>query len=272
MGIQFSSESELNIREIKEYLKGKIPTYMIPNRIVQLRELPMTNNGKIDRKKLYLQKNNSNQTEKKEECIDDLEKRIERIWCEVIGCQNIGRNDDFYSIGGDSLLIAQAISKMIQNLPEAKNWKWDALMMEMMKNATIRGIAEKLQNNFVTKSEKKENVPEISPFITFKDAEGDCKKARVLFHAGTGTLSSYKELLPYLANISAPCDLLCGFNFGSFDKYLERDTDSLIIETAKVYADILEEHPAEEYILIGYCVGGWLALETARILVEKGKM
>lgn len=271
MGIQFSSESELNIREIKEYLKGKIPTYMIPNRIVQLRELPMTNNGKIDRKKLYLQKNNSNQTEKKEECIDDLEKRIERIWCEVIGCQNIGRNDDFYSIGGDSLLIAQAISKMIQNLPEAKNWKWDALMMEMMKNATIRGIAEKLQNNFVTKSEKKENVPEISPFITFKDAEGDCKKARVLFHAGTGTLSSYKELLPYLANISAPCDLLCGFNFGSFDKYLERDTDSLIIETAKVYADILEEHPAEEYILIGYCVGGWLALETARILVEKGK-
>ena len=56
MGIQFSSESELNIREIKEYLKGKIPTYMIPNRIVQLRELPMTNNGKIDRKKLYLQK------------------------------------------------------------------------------------------------------------------------------------------------------------------------------------------------------------------------
>ena len=114
-------------------------------------------------------------------------------------------------------------------------------------------------------------VPEISPFITFKDAEGDCKKARVLFHAGTGTLSSYKELLPYLANISAPCDLLCGFNFGSFDKYLERDTDSLIIETAKVYADILEEHPAEEYILIGYCVGGWLALETARILVEKGK-
>ena len=49
-----------------------------------------------------------------------MEKRIERIWCEVIGCQNIGRNDDFYSIGGDSLLIAQAISKMIQNLPEAK--------------------------------------------------------------------------------------------------------------------------------------------------------
>lgn len=84
-----------------------------------------------------------------------MEKRIERIWCEVIGCQNIGRNDDFYSIGGDSLLIAQAISKMIQNLPEAKNWKWDALMMEMMKNATIRGIAEKLQNNFVTKVKKR---------------------------------------------------------------------------------------------------------------------
>lgn len=203
------------------------------------------------------------------EPLDDLENRIKNIWCEIIGCKEIGRDEDFYSVGGDSLLVAQTISQMMQKLPETKGWKWDALMMALMKNATIKGIAEVLRGKISeTTEEKSENI---SPFISFKEPEKDCEKAKILFHAGTGTLSSYKDLLPYLAKSSRESELLGGFNFGSFEEYLNRDVDSLIIDTAKRYADILEKISTNQYILIGYCVGGWIAFETARILVERGK-
>ena len=116
----------------------------------------------------------------------------------------------------------------MQKLPETKGWKWDALMMALMKNATIKGIAEVLRGKISeTTEEKSENI---SPFISFKEPEKDCEKAKILFHAGTGTLSSYKDLLPYLAKSSRESELLGGFNFGSFEEYLNRDVDSLIID------------------------------------------
>ncbi len=270
MEVQFSSENDLDINEIESYLKTKVPEYMIPSKIIELNEFPMSSNGKIDRKKLSIREEKYRKDKVNEvEPLDDLENRIKNIWCEIIGCKEIGRDEDFYSVGGDSLLVAQTISQMMQKLPETKGWKWDALMMALMKNATIKGIAEVLRGKISeTTEEKSENI---SPFISFKEPEKDCEKAKILFHAGTGTLSSYKDLLPYLAKSSRESELLGGFNFGSFEEYLNRDVDSLIIDTAKRYADILEKISTNQYILMGYCVGGWIAFETARILVERGK-
>lgn len=271
MEIRFFEEDNLNIEEIKNCLKTQIPEYMIPSKIIEVNEFPMTNNGKIDRKKISMNKENAEKNRDKVEYLDDLENRIKEIWCEVIGHNNIKKDDDFYAVGGDSLLIAQTISQMIQKLPEAKGWKWDSLMMALMKNATIKGIAEILRKKDSRIIEKEKKITDTSPFIVFKEPEKKCEKVRVIFHAGTGTLSSYKELLPYLLKLSKDTDLLGGFNFGSFEEYLNRDIDNLIKDTAQRYADILEEISTEQYILIGYCVGGWIAFETARILVEKGK-
>lgn len=270
MEVQFSSENDLDINEIESYLKTKVPEYMIPSKIIELNEFPMSSNGKIDRKKLSIREEKYRKDKVNEvEPLDDLENRIKNIWCEIIGCKEIGRDEDFYSVGGDSLLVAQTISQMMQKIPETKGWKWDALMMALMKNATIKGIAEVLRGKISEITEEKSE--NISSFISFKEPEKDCEKAKILFHAGTGTLSSYKDLLPYLAKSSRESELLGGFNFGSFEEYLNRDVDSLIIDTAKRYADILEKISTNQYILMGYCVGGWIAFETARILVERGK-
>ena len=274
MEIDFKQNNDLNISRVGSYLKTKLPEYMIPSKIVQLNEFPITSNGKIDRNKLSKRKEENNKGRIiKEENLNDLEKRIRDIWCEVIGSNEIEKDEDFYSAGGDSLLIAQTVSLMIQKLPEAKAWEWDSLMMEMMKNATIEGIAGILREKTITKTVRKTEIKteSISPFISFKDPEGKCKTARILFHAGTGTLSSYKELLPYLVDLSKAEDLLAGFNFGSFEEYLGRNVDTLITDTARVYADILEKISAEQYIMIGYCVGGWIAFEAAKILIERGK-
>ena len=68
---------------------------------------------------------------------------------------------------------------------------------------------------------------------------------------------SYKDLLPYLAKSSRESELLGGFNFGSFEEYLNRDVDSLIIDTAKRYADILEKN-FNESVHINWLLCWWL--------------
>ena len=57
------------------------------------------------------------------------------------------------------MLVAQTISQMMQKIPETKGWKWDALMMALMKNATIKGIAEVLRGKISEITEEKsENI------------------------------------------------------------------------------------------------------------------
>ena len=272
MVVKFNRQYKLKIESVKEYLRSQLPEYMVPDKIIILDEIPMTNNGKIDRKTLKraLCKYNSKVEEVKlEEELDDLEMQIKNIWCEVVGCKNISKKDDFYSVGGDSLLVAQVTSRMLQELKEAEGWEWDRLMVELMKNATISGIAESLRKNIDKKKEAKKNT-NVSPLVKFKEVEGKAGITKVLFHAGTGTLSSYKELLPYLAQQCEENTALIGFNFGDADEYLERSIDTFITDSAQVYADVLMEQETEEIELIGYCVGGWIAFETAKILVEKG--
>ncbi|NFA58890.1 amino acid adenylation domain-containing protein [Clostridium sporogenes] len=273
MIVKFNKQYSLQEESIKEYLNSQVPEYMVPGKIIFLNELPMTNNGKIDRKLLkntlakYENKFKENEIEEE---LDDLEFQIKNIWCEVIGCKNIRKNDDFYSVGGDSLLVAQVTSRMLQELEEAEGWEWDRLMVELMKNATISKIASRLRESTdkkPTHSKKKTNV---SPLVEFKEADGKAVTIRVLFHAGTGTLSSYKELLPYLAEQCDDNEALLGFNFGNAEDYLGRSVDTFIIDSAKAYADILMEQETEKFEVIGYCVGGWIALETAKVLVEKG--
>lgn len=274
MVARFNNECILNEEDIKNHLSGEVPQYMIPGKIIILNELPMTSNGKIDRKFL---KNALDKYEKEvkeievEEELDELEIKIKNIWCEVIGCKNIRKDDDFYSVGGDSLLVSQVTSKMLQELEEAQGWEWDRLMVELMKNATISKIASSLREKGDKKVESKvKKSNKVSSLVKFKEVKGKAKTTKVLFHAGTGTLSSYRELLPYLASNCLENEALLGFNFGDAEEYLAREVDSFIIQSAKAYADILMNEDTEKFELIGYCVGGWIALETAKILVERG--
>lgn len=276
MVVRFNNEFLLGEEEVKNHLKKEVPEYMVPGKIIILKELPVTNNGKIDRKLLKKVLDNCEEEIKEvgmEEELDPLELKIKNIWCEVIGCKNIKKDDDFYSIGGDSLLVSQVTSKMLQELEEAKNWEWDRLMVELMKNATISGIASSLREKSVKRTEESKKIHEankVSSLVKFKEAKGKAAITKVLFHAGTGTLSSYRELLPYLANNTLENEALLGFNFGDSQEYLERKVDTFIIDSAKAYADILMKEETEKFELIGYCVGGWIALETAKILVERG--
>ncbi|MDJ0728438.1 MAG: condensation domain-containing protein [Crocosphaera sp.] len=96
---------------LRDYLKTKLPNYMVPTGIIFLEALPRTANGKIDTKALpELQSAifNSDQSTPPETSV---EKTLAEIWSEVLGLDTIGIDDNFFELGGDSILSIQITSK-----------------------------------------------------------------------------------------------------------------------------------------------------------------
>ena len=99
--------------ELTEYASGKLPSYMVPDTIMLLDTLPLTPNGKIDRKALPAPKLSVGSV--KTELIppdSDLEKSLVGIWAELLNHENIGIHDNFFEVGGNSLLVVKLQSEL----------------------------------------------------------------------------------------------------------------------------------------------------------------
>jgi aryl carrier-like protein len=103
-------EKEFNTGELRDSLRHKLPEYMVPQMYVELKELPLTPNGKLDRKHLpkpqpveAANKYVSPRTAEEEVLCD--------IWAEVLKLESVGIQDNFFEIGGDSILAIQAITR-----------------------------------------------------------------------------------------------------------------------------------------------------------------
>ncbi|UOE58644.1 amino acid adenylation domain-containing protein [Priestia filamentosa] len=102
-----------NVGAWREYLKAKLPSYMVPSGFVTMEAIPLTANGKVDHDALPLpeeEKINS-------ECVapqSSNEKKLATIWKQVLGVKRVGIYDNFFEIGGDSILSIQIISQASQ--------------------------------------------------------------------------------------------------------------------------------------------------------------
>ncbi len=99
--------------ELKVHLKKKLPDFMIPSTLVALPALPMTPNGKVDRRALRAPEWARPELEVAYEAPrDEVEARIAAIWCEVLGVPRVGIRDVFFDLGGHSLLATQVVSRL----------------------------------------------------------------------------------------------------------------------------------------------------------------
>ncbi len=129
--------SQPNADTLQEFLKRKIPDYMIPGALVVLDKFPLTPNGKIDRKALP----SSDTTRPTASPAvtpprTPEEIKLAEIWREVLKVEDIGVHDSFFKIGGHSLLAMQAISRM------SKSFAVDLSLRSIFEAPTIAGIAE----------------------------------------------------------------------------------------------------------------------------------
>ena len=109
---------DVDLAELRDNLTEQIPEYMVPSDFVGLDQLPVLANGKLDRQALVdlaIKKNASQQRLKKiRPPSNQIQKRIQQIWEQVLGIDTIGIDDSFFDLGGDSILSIRIVSKMLQ--------------------------------------------------------------------------------------------------------------------------------------------------------------
>ncbi|MCK5687316.1 amino acid adenylation domain-containing protein, partial [bacterium] len=107
----FESETIPESKVLAGYLSALLPEYMVPSAFVHMDKIPLSANGKIDRKRLPEPEFKSDE-DSYTAPRNELEAKICSVWQDVLGHENIGINDDFFRLGGDSILSIQIVSRM----------------------------------------------------------------------------------------------------------------------------------------------------------------
>ncbi|WP_272040588.1 non-ribosomal peptide synthetase, partial [Paenibacillus sp. JJ-100] len=112
----YEADCELSTVELKSILSRELPSYMIPAYLIQLERLPLTTNGKVDRRSLPAPEDSLQPDEELVLPRTPLEVRLAGIWQSVLGMERIGIHDNFFDLGGHSLRATTLVSKVHQEL------------------------------------------------------------------------------------------------------------------------------------------------------------
>ncbi|MEV4314210.1 non-ribosomal peptide synthase/polyketide synthase [Actinocrispum sp. NPDC049592] len=99
--------------DLRGWLKGILPDYMVPSAFVELDELPLTQSGKVDRRALPVPEFSAEDS-RYVAPRNQIELDLARIWAEVLGVARVGVHDNFFGLGGDSILSIQVVSRARQ--------------------------------------------------------------------------------------------------------------------------------------------------------------
>ncbi|MET3498349.1 amino acid adenylation domain-containing protein, partial [Variovorax boronicumulans] len=107
---------DVQAQALREQLASRLPEYMVPAAYVQLQALPLTPNGKLDRRALPAPGDAAYGTRAFEPPLGPIEETLAEIWQDLLGLERIGRADNFYHKGGQSLLAMQVVSRVRRDL------------------------------------------------------------------------------------------------------------------------------------------------------------
>ncbi|TBV11413.1 non-ribosomal peptide synthase/polyketide synthase [Stutzerimonas kirkiae] len=234
---------------LREHLRGCLPDYMVPAQIMVLESLPVSPNGKLDRKalpepdfdgreELYVAPRNA------------LEEELSRIWAEVLGVERIGVTDNFFERGGDSLRSLKVISKVRALKIEGFELKLRDLMARPS-IAELSGFGD--------------SAAQLNPLLLLNR---QVASATPLFciHAGFGTVFDYEPVARRLDGVCSVYGLQCRMllDLGWRDESLA----AMAIDYAQY---IRQAQPYGPYRLMGWSLGGILAVLVAAELEQQGQ-
>ncbi|MEC9374789.1 MAG: amino acid adenylation domain-containing protein, partial [Pseudomonadota bacterium] len=128
---------------LRQNLIQKLPEYMVPSAFVELESLPLTPNGKIDRNALPRPDWRELNTTEYVAPRTPIEETLVEIWKELLNVEKVGVHDDFFMLGGHSLLGTQLIARIRDTLNN------DLALRALFESPTISGIAAAMQKNYV---------------------------------------------------------------------------------------------------------------------------
>ncbi|RAP29427.1 Bacitracin synthetase 3 (BA3) [Brevibacillus laterosporus] len=233
----FVAEEELELTDLRKYVAKELPGYMVPTYFVQLLELPITANGKVDKRALPEPQRVGIATKEYVAPRNMTEGQLVAIWQEVLEVEPIGITDHFFEIGGHSLKAMHLISKVYEYMQE------ELPLHLVFQHPTIEKMAE-----FILHKQYEQHAGH--PILLNKET------IRPVFSfTPIGAHSTfYQKLAEEIHDIS-----LYSFDFIEEDNRIEQ------------YANAIVQIDAEgPYTLVGYSSGGNLAFEVAKELESQG--
>ena len=131
----FTSAEGIDSRAVREHLRQALPAYMVPGHLIQLARMPLTPNGKVD-KRLLPQPENIDAPERQVADLPrgEVEAAIARTWADVLDRPSIGRLDNYFDLGGDSIRAIQIASRLRQA-------GWSLRVRDLFLHPTIADLA-----------------------------------------------------------------------------------------------------------------------------------
>lgn len=123
-------------QELRDFLKQKLPAHMVPFAYIQMDSLPLTVNGKIDRNQLPPPAESAPQNP--DSASNPLERQIIDIWSRVLDLRHVGAGDNFFDLGGDSLLLAAVHTRLQTEL------NVDIPITDLFEFPTVRSLTRRL--------------------------------------------------------------------------------------------------------------------------------
>ncbi|WP_131787849.1 non-ribosomal peptide synthetase [Protofrankia symbiont of Coriaria ruscifolia] len=266
----------LTAGELTRHVGSHLPDYMIPTAWQVLDALPLTANGKVDRSTLrrWLPRGGGagDVAARSGEPVGALERQLAELWAELLGVERVGRHEDFFALGGDSLLVARLVGQVRERLPDVVALEWEVVLRHMLRAPTVAALATFLRGATGREPAAKGDQEKVSPVVPLHGAglESAGGPVTVLVHAGTGTVMPYRALITEIRRRSAGTTALVGLEIPRLADYLGGEPTGQIEALAASYARSLLELGPRDLHLVGYCLGGLIAIEVARGLAEAG--
>ncbi len=239
-------KNKLPISELRNYLKQKLPEFMVPSAFMLIDNLPITPNMKVDRQELS--KIKLARPEMKDSFVapsNSVEKAIADIWCQVLDLERIGVHDNFFELGGNSLLAVRLFNEIEKGFGET-------LPLATLFQA---GTVEQLSNIISSKSWS----PPWSSLVPIQP-EGS-KLSFFCVHGAGGNILIYHSLAKHLGTKQP----FYGLQAQGLDG--KQVLHTRVVDMATHYIkEIQTVQPEGPYLVGGYCMGGTIAYEMAQQL------
>ncbi|MEG0246359.1 MAG: thioesterase domain-containing protein, partial [Pseudomonas sp.] len=234
--------------QLREALRAELPDYMVPAQLVLLTAMPLTPNGKIDRKALPAPQLDGQRARLAPR--NGIERVLVQIWQDVLGVEALGIDDNFFELGGDSLRVLKMLSKVRSHADLPIELK----LRDVMAKPTIAEL-----------SGYSADEASLDPLLLL-NTRVDQATPLFCLHAGFGTVFDYEPLARRLDGHCSVYGIQCRM---LLDREWQDDSlQSMAIDYAQY---IRQKQPEGPYRLAGWSLGGALAVLVTQELESQGQ-
>jgi len=264
----------LNRTDLNQFLAKQLPTFMMPSAVIELPEMPKNPNGKIDRKALPIPASEAGTKLTERSFVKartPLEQQLVTLWCSVLNVETVGVTENFFEIGGHSLLVMRLFSELEatfnRRLP----------LIEIFAAPTVEQMAKRLEEILATSSRSGIALLETASLknnslTTLRQgtAEDSSQPPLFMMHDVAGDTGLYIHLARRLGEEQRPIRSIYGIKpqAGGGAQMIHSRVPDIARHCVEQIRRVQANGP---YLLGGLCAGGVIAFETALQLEASGE-